>query len=250
MLLSEAALRGEGVWAPLSTHAPFDVLFVALAVPLAAFAVRSKLHVWELPCFAAFATFTLHAGRNSVWLIFLLAAPAARGLGQRHVRSLVITPRALVLCSWVPAALFIAGVLQPPPDTGAGERVRREAATLAAGRPILADGLDAERLALEGQRVWIANPLDAFAQRDQRLYLDWIDATPAGDSLLTNAGSVVLVTRGSASQRRLARDPGFRRVAHDSHAAVYVRTVQMTERREDVHRAVVIASARTRRAGS
>jgi len=115
--------------------------------------------------------------------------------------------------------------VKPPPQDGAGERVRRQAAVLAAGTPILADGLHAERLALDGQRVWIANPLDAFARSDQRLYLDWLDARPAGDSLLDEAGgSVVLVTRASPPQRRLERDPAFRSVARDSEAVVYLRT--------------------------
>ena len=133
------------------------------------------------------------------------------------------------MVSWVPAALFVAGVLHAPSPDGAGERVLRQAAALAAGAPILADGLDAERLALDGERVWIANPLDAFARRDQRLYLDWLDARPAGDSLLEESGSVVLVARGSPPQRRLEHDPAFRRVALDSQAAVYLRTERLSD---------------------
>jgi hypothetical protein len=230
VLRSEAALRGEGMWAPLSPHSPFDVLFVGLAVPLLVFAWRSGLRPWELACVAGFATITVHAGRNSVWLIFLIAAPAARGLGRGRFATFALAPRRELLVSWVPAALFVAGVLHTPPQDGASERVRREAAVLAAGAPILADGIDAEHLALDGQRVWIANPLDAFARRDQRLYLDWLDARPAGDSLLEEAGPVVLVSRGSPPQRRLERDAGFRRVARDSEAVVYVRTERLTER--------------------
>ena len=100
--------------------------------------------------------------------------------------------------------------------------MRNEAARLGAGKPILADGLDAEQLALDGRRVWIANPLDAFSRRDQRRYLDWLDATPAGDALLREA-TTVLVTRGSPPQQRLERDRSFRRAAVDANAAVYVR---------------------------
>jgi hypothetical protein len=113
--------------------------------------------------------------------------------------------------------------VQEPRPGGAGERVRREAASLAAGKPILADGIDAEQLALDGQRVWIANPLDAFSRRDQRLYLDWLDAHPAGDALLRGSAAVVLVSRGSPSQRRLAHDPAFRPVVSDEKAVLYVR---------------------------
>jgi hypothetical protein len=230
VLRSEAALRGEGMWAPLSPHSPFDVLFVGLALPLVVFALRSRLRPWELACVAAFATITVHAGRNSVWLIFLLAAPAACGLGRARLATFALAPRRELMVSWVPAALFVAGVLHAPPADGAGARVLRQAAALAAGAPILADGLDAEKLALDGHRVWIANPLDAFARRDQSLYLDWLDARPAGDFLLDQSGAVVLVARGSPPQRRLAKDPAFRRVARDSQAVVYLRTERLSDR--------------------
>jgi hypothetical protein len=243
VLRSEAALRGEGMWAPLSSHAPFDVLFVALAVPLVMFALRYGLQLWELACVAAFATFTVHAGRNSVWLICIVAAPAARGLGERFLPTLVPRRRAMLLCSWVPAAFLIAGVLQPAPAGGATDRIRDRAAALAAGRPILADGLDAERLALEGHRVWIANPLDAFDMSDQRLYLDWLDAVPAGDRLLRE-GTVVLVTRDSPPDRRLAHDSAYRCAGADVHARIYLRKVVYDQRQADIRRAVVFTASR------
>jgi hypothetical protein len=223
VLRSEAAVHGEGMWAPLSAHSPFDVLFVALAVPLVIFALRSGLRPWELACTAAFATMTIHAGRNSVWLILLIAAPAAAGLGRGRLAQFSLSPTREFIVGAVPAALFVAGILHAPPQDGAGERVRRQAALLAAGTPILADGLDAERLALDGHRVWIANPLDAFAARDQRAYLDWLNARPGGDSLLDESGAVVLVERDSPAQRRISRDPQFRRVARDAEAVVYLR---------------------------
>ena len=222
VLHSEAAQRGAGMWAPLSLHRPFDVLFILLAIPLLVFAIRSRPRVWELACIAAFAALTLHAGRNAVWLLFFIAAPAAHGLGKRFLRDFTVSRRTLVLCACVPAAFLAIGVLQTPRPEGAGVRVRGEAARLAAGKPILADGIDAEQLALDGQRVLIANPLDAFSRRDQRLYLDWLDASPAGDALLRGATAVV-VTRGSAPQQRLERDRSFRRVAVDARAVTYAR---------------------------
>jgi len=222
VLRSEAAQRGEGLWAPLSIGKPFDVLFIVLAIPLLVFAFRSASRVWELACIAAFAGLTVHAGRNSVWLLCFIAAPAAHGFGKRYLRDFSVSPRTLVLCAWVPAAFLVLGVLQTPQQYGAGERVRSEAARLAAGKPILADGIDAEQLALDGRRVWIANPLDAFSRRDQRLYLDWLDANPAGDALLREATAVV-VARGSKPQQRLDRDRSFRRAALDARAAIYVR---------------------------
>ena len=222
VLHSEAAQRGEGLWAPLSVGNPFDVLFIVLAIPLLVFAFRSGSRVWELACIAALAGLTLHAGRNSVWLLCFVAAPAAHGFGKRFLRGFSVSPRTIVLCAWVPAAFLVLGLLQTPQQYGAGERVRSEAARLAAGKPILADGIDAEQLALDGRRVWIANPLDAFSRRDQRLYLDWLDANPAGDALLRGATAVV-VARGSKPQQRLERDHSFRRAALDARAAIYIR---------------------------
>jgi hypothetical protein len=222
VLKSEAAQRGEGMWAPLSLHKPFDALFILLAIPLLVFAYRSGLRIWEFVCVAALAAMTLQAGRNAIWLLCFIAAPAAHGLGRRFLRDFTVSLRTLVLAAVVPAAFLAIGVLQTPQQDGAGERVRSEAARLAAGRPILADGVDAEQLALDGRRVWIANPLDAFSRRDQRRYLDWLDASPAGDALLREA-TAVLVTRGSASQQRLEQDRSFRRAAVDAKAVVYVR---------------------------
>jgi hypothetical protein len=222
VLQSEAAQRGAGMWAPLSLHRPFDVLFILLATPLLVLALRSGPRMWELACIAAFAALTLQAGRNGIWLLFFIAAPAAQGLGKRVLRDLTVSRRTLVLCACVPAAFLAVGVLQTPRPDGAGARVRAEAARLAAGKPILADGIDAEQLALDGQQVLIANPLDAFSRHDQRLYLDWLDASPAGDALLRGTTAVV-VTRGSAPQQRLERDRSFRRVALDAKAVIYVR---------------------------
>ena len=51
--------------------------------------------LWELACVAAFGTFTVHAGRNSVWLICLVAAPAACGLGERFLPGFVPSRRTL-----------------------------------------------------------------------------------------------------------------------------------------------------------
>jgi hypothetical protein len=218
------------MWGPLSPslQAPFDLLFVLIIVPLLLLACR-RMRLWELVCAAVLVAVTVHAGRNGIWLACLVAAPAAYGLGRGSLRNFTVSPRALILCGSVPALFLVLGIIQTPQQAGAGERVRQHAATLAAGQPILADGLDAEQFALDRQRVWMANPLDAFSRRDQRLYLDWLDAKPAGDELLRRGSPVVVVTRGSPPQQRLARDRSFRRVALDRHAAVYVRVSSVRE---------------------
>jgi hypothetical protein len=119
--------------------------------------------------------------------------------------------------------LAVAGFAQPPVATSAGGPLLRRTIALADGKPILADDLDAERLALGGQRVWIANPLDAFSHKDQRGYLDWLHGDPAGDRMRDHIAAPLLVLRGSPAQKRLARDPAYRAVAHDRVAVLYVR---------------------------
>ena len=96
------------------------------------------------------------------------------------------------------------------------------AARAADGTPILADGVDAEQLALAGDRILIGNPLDAFSAHEQQLYLDWLAGRESGDPELARA-RVVVVTAGSAAARRMAARPDFAEVAHDRRAVVYAR---------------------------
>jgi hypothetical protein len=216
---SEPAASGFGLWAPLSLHNPLDVVFVVVVLPLAWFAVRAQPRRWELLCIAVMSASALHVGRNSVWLVLFLAAPAAVGLRLRRV-----TPnRYVVLAAWiVPALLLVTGFTQTPRQTVAGPALRAQAARLAGETPILADAEDAEQLALDGRRVWIANPIDAFSRSDQRLYLDWLRGRRSGDALLRRSRAV-LVQVGSRAQRRLARDGRYRQVGRDTAAVLYVR---------------------------
>src|SRR5712692_9438625 len=91
VLQSEAAQHGDGMWGPLSLHKPFDVLFILLAIPLLVFALRARPRIWELSSVAALAVLTVHAGRNALWLVCLIAAPAALGLGKRFVRDFTVS---------------------------------------------------------------------------------------------------------------------------------------------------------------
>jgi len=77
-------------------------------------------------------------------------------------------------------------------------------------------------VALEGGRVLVANPLDAFSKPDQSLYLDWLEGRPAGSAALDRVG-VVLVMQGSDAQRSVADASSFREVARDERAVLYVR---------------------------
>ena len=220
VLHGEPATSGFGLWAPLALHNPLDVLFVAVALPLLWCAVRARPKAWELACFALLAASAVHVGRNSVWLVLFVAAPAAAGMRFQRARPM---RNLLLACAWVlPLVLLVTAFVRTPTQTVAGPHLRAEAARLAAGRPLLADAEDAEQLALDGRRVWIANPIDAFDRREQRLYLNWLRGRAAGDALLRRHDAV-LVQVGSPAQRRVAHEAGFREVARDAAAALYVR---------------------------
>jgi hypothetical protein len=119
--------------------------------------------------------------------------------------------------------LLVTAISRAPMQTVAGAALRDQAVRLAGGQAILADSEDAEQLALDGRRVWIANPIDAFARSDQRAYLSWLQGHTAGDSLLRRH-DVVLVQADSKAQERLARDNAFREVGRDAVAVLYKRT--------------------------
>jgi hypothetical protein len=127
----------------------------------------------------------------------------------------------------VMAAVAFAGAIaiaaaRTPDDGIAGKALRDRAAREAGATPILADPLHAEALALDGRRILVGNPLDAFPRRVQGLYLDWASGRPAGDALLRQA-RVALVRIGEDPQRRLSGNPAFPEVARDADAVLYVR---------------------------
>jgi hypothetical protein len=220
VLHSEPAASGFGIWAPLSLHNPLDVLLVAVALPLLLLAVRAQPRRWELTCLAFLALSTVHVARNSIWLVLFVATPAAAGMRLREISA---SRRLLVSAAWVvPVVLVIAAFVREPVQSVAGAALRAKAVRLAAGGPVLADAEDAEQLAIDGRRVWIANPIDAFDRRDQRLYIDWLRGRSAGDELLRRR-DVVLVTLDSPPQKRLAHTRRFREVGRDAAAVLYVR---------------------------
>jgi hypothetical protein len=219
VLHGEAASEHYGLWAPLSLDNPLDLAFLAVAIPLLVLVVRSRPALWETALLAGFAAMTLEAHRNGLWFV-LVAAPAAAGAFSSSGTRLL--PRRVALaCGVVPALIAVAGLARPVTADGAGRPLLRQAAALADGSPILADALDAEQVALAGGRIWIGNPLDAFPRAQQRLYLAWLRAEPAGDRILRAPVRVVIVRRGSDPQRRLARSRAFRVVGRDSGAVLY-----------------------------
>ena len=219
LLQNEAARSGEGLWAPISFTSGFDLLLVAAAVTLLVLALRARPPLWETIVLAALAVLTVKTARSGVWLLFFAAAPAARSLRLGPARDWRFAGAALVVTCVIAALGFVRG----PLPSGASAPVLDEALRRADGTAILAEGVAAEQVALAGGRVWMSNPLDAFSDRNQRLYLDWLAGRPAGDAALRHAPRVVLVTTGGAAAKRLAHSRAFRATAGDERATLYVR---------------------------
>ena len=221
VLRGEAAAERYGLWAPLSLHDPLDLLFIAIALPLLAAALRRRPAAWEIVVLLALAGLSVEARRNGLWLLLFVATPAARAFGRASARAILSRPIALA-CGCMPLLMLALGLARTPASSGAGAPLLLQAARAADTSPILADPLDAEQLALRGSRIWIGNPLDAFVRTEQRAYLDWLRGVPSADSVLAPI-RVALVTRGSQAQLRLATQPAFRELGRDSNAVLYGR---------------------------
>ncbi len=214
-----AAQRGQGMWGPLSLTSPFDLILLGCAVLLIWRACRTRLPLWEWGVIAALAVLTVHADRNGVWLMFVLVAPAARGLApERALRAVV--PLVAPLSVLVLAAALVRG----PTSSGASSSVVADAVSLAHGTPVLADGSIDEQVALAGGRIWAGDPIDAFSRPVQAAYLDWLAGDADGRGALAPAVRVVLVGRGTQTQALMARIPEFESMGGDRTTALYERT--------------------------
>lgn len=116
VLDNETARRGQGLWAPLSPHAPWDVVLALGAVALLALALRAKPELWELAAFAVLVGATIHTSRFGIWLVLFVAPRAARGLPGRSAARSRLTALALALGA---AASLLALVQGPGPPARA-----------------------------------------------------------------------------------------------------------------------------------
>jgi hypothetical protein len=218
VMRGEAPRRGAGMWAPLSFSALDVALCISVAL-LAALAWRARAAHWEVVAAIVLAGLTVHAARSGVWLVMLLAIPAARGVRRgRPLRGPATAALATVF-----AVLVVIGIAHGPAPSGATPSLVQSALAAAHGRPVLAQDLLAEQIALAGGRIVVGNPLDAFSRADQRAYLDWAAGRPGGDRLLCQAATI-LVHPGTGAARRIAGLHGFRRLHAEKRAALYVRT--------------------------
>jgi hypothetical protein len=208
---NEAARLGVGLWAPIGTG-PFDLLLVGAGVVLLAAALRGRSWAaWEVVAVLVLAVAAAGAARLGIWLLFVTAYPAARGLELRRPRSVPLL--ALVVL----VGLALAGLVRVPYDGGSRKLAARAARTQ---RAVLADALLAEQVELAGGKVWVADPIDAFRHRDQRLYLRWLAGDSRGVAAVGHA-RLVLVASSSAAGRVAARDARLVRIATDRSAVLY-----------------------------
>jgi hypothetical protein len=218
VLTNVAAERGQGMWGPLSLSSPLDLILIAGALALSVRAWRARPQLWECAVIVALGLATIQASRNGVWLLFFLAAPAARGARASVPRWVSAMPAAAV----VSIAVIAFAAVRGPAAEGAGKALVTRAIALAHGTPVLADGGIDEQLALAGGRLWVGNPIDAFSRGDQGTYLSWLAGQPAGGEALTRV-RIVLVSRGSRAQALTEHTPGFTLVASDRRSALYER---------------------------
>ena len=172
VLHNEAARQSFGLWAPLGLESGLDLAFIVAGLALVAGALRSRPRPWELVALAGLAVLTLHAARGGVWLALFAVPLAAAGFGgpARGARlHRLARPLAFALI-----VIAIVGIAHGPLASGAGPRMLHRTLALAHGTPVLAEDVLAEQVATEGGRVWMANPIDAFSTRDQRVYVEWM----------------------------------------------------------------------------
>jgi hypothetical protein len=214
-----AAQRGVGLWAPLGTGA-LDLILVVVAIWLGVRAWRAaRPPLWELVAALILLVLTIKAARNGVWLLFLLAAPAAHASRSRRGWEGLIPVAALVA-----VALIVVDVVHWAKADGSTPPAIALAVQIAHGATILADSQPAEQIALAGGRIWAGNPIDAFSKPVQATYLDFIAGSPGGRAALALAQiKVVVVSSGSGPDRLVSRDRAFRRAEVVGNTDIYVR---------------------------
>lgn len=220
VLSNRAAQRGLGLWTRLSFHSVSDLLLLAAAAALAVMAIRQRrMAIWEVVAALVLAGLTVRTSRSGLWLLLLLAAPAASQLAARRRWGLLLALGLIVsLCGigWTLARGPLAG--------GASDRLLRAAMLRSAGTAILADDVDAEEIAVLGGKVPVANPIDAFSRRDQDLYLDWLSGRRDGLAALGRGLRVAVVARGSSAATLIQNSREFRLYDGDQRSLLFLRS--------------------------
>jgi hypothetical protein len=166
----------------------------------------------------ALALMTVKASRSAVWLLLFLAPVAARTFKTQEIWDRLLPPLATVAMVGV-----VFAIVRGPVPTGAGGALVGRAVALSHGRPVLAQDILAEQVALAGGRILVGNPIDAFARSEQDRYLDWLGGQPAGIRAIPASVTVVLTSRDGPAQRLMSRDSEFRLTGRDRDALLFTR---------------------------
>jgi hypothetical protein len=225
VMTNEAAARGSELWARPNLGQPLDLLMVATLTTIVVVFARVRPPVWEWVVVAGLAAGTLTAARHGVWLLLFAAAPAARGLtrraGPRGVAIAIPGPRALTAMVTLLAVVSVPLVLGRrtlPADPG----LVRDVVAVADGRVVLAPEPLAESLAVAGARLWLSDPVDAFAPTDQVAFLDFLEGEDGGLRAVAGA-EVVVVEDDSPSARLVEGRPDLVVAKESGEWRVYVR---------------------------
>jgi hypothetical protein len=221
LVTNSAAQHAIGFWARLSPGRPLDVVTIAALGVLAVLVLqrRARPRLWELVAIAGLAVATLDAARSATWLAFFLVPLAARG--ERRRQEGTGWPLAVgVSVALVAAACY--GLARGPATLGTSHGLVQQAIRTAGGTAILAPDAVAEQVARAGGTIWLGNPIDAFAKRDQTLYIEWLQGKPSGAAALDHA-LVVLVRTSSPAGRLVRADHRFRLIDHSGRVGLYVR---------------------------
>jgi hypothetical protein len=114
-------------------------------------------------------------------------------------------------------AAALVSIVRGPVRHGSPGLARAAART---GEPVLAEGFLGQQVVLDGGRVWMENPIDAFRRSDQRLYLDWLAGRPSGDRAVDHVRYVLVRARSDAGIRAAA-DPRLTVVERAPRAVLY-----------------------------
>jgi hypothetical protein len=214
-----AAQRSFGLWAPVSLDA-LGVIFLFVAFAIVALALAARPALWEMVAMFGLALLTTRSVRGGVWLLMVAAVPAARRvvLPRVHVRARV--GFAMIGLSLI---LAVIGLVHVAASGQPGQPIVARAVELSRGFPILAEPFLAERVAADGGRVWIADPLDAFDKRAQSDWLDWLQGRHGTSNYLARRGRYLLVVPHSSVDARVKQLRMYRRLGSDSAAVLYVR---------------------------
>ncbi|GAC1440598.1 MAG: hypothetical protein NVS3B26_10250 [Mycobacteriales bacterium] len=210
LVLNESAQQSTGLWARLSLSSPFDVTLLLVLALFALGVWRARPAFWEVIAIVELAFLTANAARSGLWLLLLAAPTAAAGLSRGMTEAIDLTHRsaAVGLSAGATCLAIVCVAFRAMPISQTDDRLLALAIRQAHGGVIVSEGAAAERVAVAGGCLWMANPLDAFSPRAQRRFLGWLgDGDMQRLPLDTRA---VVVRRHSAAGARLAASPAYR----------------------------------------